>query len=134
MISFEQILTNRHTDPIAWCRHHSTAEFTCYLGAIEEAFDLTNGVGRLPGSSVSFREDLTVDYLGECDGPQGSVCNAVSLMLGDDLEVIACLEDDGSHGRLAYRGNCDAFQQIAAELHVFRGRCFAHLRDNQAAA
>ncbi|WP_066684204.1 hypothetical protein [Caulobacter sp. CCH9-E1] len=134
MNSFEQVLTNRHPDPTAWCRHHSTAEFASYVGAVEEALDLPNGTSRLPGSSVSFRGELTVDYLGECDGPQGSICHALSLRLGDDLEVITCVEADGAYGRLAYRGHCDAFQQIAAELRVFRGRCFSHLRDSQVAA
>ena len=134
MISFEQILTALHPVPMDWCRHYSQSEFAAYFAAVDEAFALPHGASRLLGSSVSFRDELVADYLGECGGLEGSICHVLLLRLGDDLEVVACLEDDGSRGRLAYRGHCDAFQQVAAELHVFRGRCFTHLRDEKEAA
>ncbi|WP_419318414.1 hypothetical protein ACN2C7_16690 [Caulobacter sp. ErkDOM-E] len=133
-MQFEQLLTTNFTDLGAWRRDHSPTEFSAYQGATNEAFDLHNGAALLVGASVAFRDDLLVDYLGECDGPDGSICDALSFRFGDALEVVICNERDGFHARFAYRGDRNAFEQIAVELMMFESRCFSHLRDDQAAA
>lgn len=133
-MQFEQLLTTRFTNLATWRHDHSSTEFSAYLDATAEAIDLHNGASLRVGASVAFRDDLGVEYLGECDGPDGSICDALSFRFGDALEVVICNERDGCHGRLAYRGDRNAFEQIAVELMMFESRCFSHLRDDQAAA
>lgn len=129
---FNHLLAERGGNIAAWHQGHSKTAFLTYMDATIEALDLPDAA-LLVGAHIASRHDVLVDYLGVFDGPQGTIWHAVLFRFGDDLEVVAGIEDDATRGQLAYRGHPDAFTRLAVELRMFEGVCFAHLRHDEAA-
>lgn len=129
---FNQLLAERGGDIDAWRHDHSSTAFLVYMDATIEALDLPDAA-LLVDAHIASRRDVLVDYLDVFDGPQGTIWHAVLFRFGDNLEVVAGIEDDATWGRLAHRGDTDAFIRLAVELRMFEGQCFRHLRDDEAA-
>ncbi|OYW27741.1 MAG: hypothetical protein B7Z44_11145 [Caulobacter sp. 12-67-6] len=100
---------------------------------MDELRTLKDGASLLKGAKLSFRDDIRVDYLGWFDGPDGGIYDTFCFKLGDDLQVVSC-EHHPFYYQVTYRGDRNAFKRLAAELEGLNGKCFAHLRDDQAAA
>ncbi|WP_419252463.1 hypothetical protein ACN2C6_13605 [Caulobacter sp. ErkDOM-YI] len=130
---FDQLLVGLCSTPGAWKYDHSKEESCAFLDAMDELSTLENGASLLKGATLSFRDDILVDYLGVYEGHDGGIYQTFSFQLGHDLQVVSC-EHYPFYYKMTYRGDRLAFERLAAQLHSFRGKCFAHLRDDQAAA
>jgi hypothetical protein len=132
-MTFEQILTLRSPASV-WEGNYTQSEYWAYRRALDEALDLDNGKIILIDANLSFRSDIKVEYLGRCERDDGTEYFTLSFRDGVGFEAIIALETDLTRSYFAFCGDRAIFQRLALELRLFQGSCFAHLRDDQAAA
>jgi hypothetical protein len=105
-----------------WCSEMSLTEWSAFADAAEYAAEML--VETLPKGcdvTVCFRDDLTVRYVGDCDGPQGATFHGFLFNVPDRVEAITWVEDDGAHISARWRGDRAVFQEVALQLRLFAG-------------
>lgn len=126
VLGWEEMLSlYENTEPwivMPVCAHHGFYNAAVEAGALADgATILAQAVGLNDGLPVSVR------YLGEGTCSQGAYFHAF-MFSGPTFDALVWTEDDLIHGRLARRGDLEAFQKAEVSLRLYEDRTLAHLR------
>jgi len=102
----------------------------CLNNDISEAFEkAAQALGDMPDGMVlaegldvcsRFRGDLTIRYVGACEGRRGESCDGYLFNVSNKLEVIAWVADDDSFSRVRWRGDEAILSRLTIDILMFR--------------
>ena len=115
-----------------WRHDHSPTEGMAFAEVAGGAADMENGQSILPENcdvAATFRNDLTIRYLGICSCDQGCAFYGFLFNVPGRLEVIVWVEDDSIRFSVCWRGDRAVFQEVAYQLRMFAGTWLNELQE-----